>query len=162
MQRLNSHRDFVTVLKKRRKVGSSDIVAHYYVRDGAQVCAQWEPESEGGITIGSDITSSPVVFSATHMHDQQTSSKPPTRRLGLAVAKSVGNAVTRNRVKRRFRVIAQSHENVLPTQCDVVLRAKPTAASASFASLDEQVTKIFTKIAMNANRETDNAQLRLG
>jgi len=33
MERLKSHRDFVAVLKKRRKVSSRDIVAHYVMRD---------------------------------------------------------------------------------------------------------------------------------
>ncbi|MCT7870129.1 MAG: hypothetical protein N4Q18_03690, partial [Lactobacillus crispatus] len=32
MDRLKSHRDFVAVLKKRRKVCSRDIVAHYDMR----------------------------------------------------------------------------------------------------------------------------------
>ncbi|OZG68732.1 ribonuclease P protein component [Bifidobacterium aquikefiri] len=69
------------------------------------------------------------------------------RRLGLAVAKSVGNAVTRNRVKRRFRQLASSSEHLLPTVCDVVMRAKPHAALQSYASLDEQVAELFSEVA---------------
>ena len=65
------------------------------------------------------------------------------RRLGLAVSKSVGNAVVRNSVKRRFRVLARRHEDMLPPRCDVVLRAKPSAATASFADLDVQVAHLF-------------------
>ncbi len=38
---------------------------------------------------------------------------------------------------------------MLPYGCDVVLRAKPTAAQSSFDSLNEQIKKIFGKIAKN-------------
>ena len=113
MERLQSHRDFVTVLKRRRKVGGKDIVVHYLVPD--------EPHDE---------------------EDQMAH-----RRLGLAVSKSVGNAVTRNTVKRRFRVLARTYEDVLPKRCDIVLRAKPSAATASFASLDQQIAKSFASVA---------------
>jgi ribonuclease P protein component len=71
----------------------------------------------------------------------------PVSRLGLAVSKSVGNAVTRNAVKRRFRVLARRYEAYLPEGSDVVLRARPTAASADFSALDEQVQRLFTKIS---------------
>ncbi|OZG65241.1 ribonuclease P protein component [Bifidobacterium eulemuris] len=109
MERLKSHRDFVTVLKRRRKVSRNDIVVHFVVRDD--------------------------------------SSSLRERRLGLAVSKSVGNAVARNAVKRRFRVLARQYEDELPERCDVVMRAKPSAATASFQSLDEQVRSSFGAIA---------------
>nr|WP_240541334.1 ribonuclease P protein component [Bifidobacterium santillanense] len=72
---------------------------------------------------------------------------PEDRRLGLAVSKSVGHAVTRNTVKRRFRVLASRYEERLPEGCDIVLRAKPSAATASFQSLDEQIASSFAKVA---------------
>ena len=72
---------------------------------------------------------------------------PDDRRLGLAVSKSVGNAVARNTVKRRFRVLARRYEDRLPAGCDIVLRAKPTASHASFLSLEEQVASGFAKVA---------------
>ena len=57
-------------------------------------------------------------------------------RVGLVVSKAVGNAVTRNRVKRRLRHLAAQHL-VGPRSVaggspgvDVVLRALPAAASA--------------------------------
>lgn len=68
------------------------------------------------------------------------------RRLGLAVSKAVGNAVARNHVKRRLRALAKRYEALLPQQCDVVIRAKPTANHVSFAQLDEQIARTFTAI----------------
>ena len=76
------------------------------------------------------------------------------RRLGLAVSKSVGNAVTRNSVKRRFRVLAKAHENLLPESCDVVMRAKPSAATADFSALDQQVNTLFSKVTVRVNKAT--------
>lgn len=113
MERLKSHRDFVTVLRRRHKVSRNDIVVHYLVRGDCH--------SNGDI--------------AAH-----------ARRLGLAVSKSVGNAVTRNTVKRRFRVLAWRYEDRLPDGCDVVMRAKPTAANAPFQDLEEQVASAFRAI----------------
>lgn len=77
----------------------------------------------------------------------------PERRLGLAVSKGVGNAVTRNRVKRRFRVLAARHQDELPEGIDVVLRAKPSAATADFASLDGQVDAAFRAVSRRTEQQ---------
>ncbi|GGI15055.1 hypothetical protein GCM10007377_14000 [Galliscardovia ingluviei] len=74
------------------------------------------------------------------------------RRLGLAVSKAVGNAVARNHVKRRLRVLAKHYETLLPQYCDVVIRAKPTANHVSFAQLDQQIARTFTSIAHKATK----------
>lgn len=68
------------------------------------------------------------------------------RALGLAVSKAVGHAVVRNTVKRRFRVLARDNESLLPPQCFIVMRAKPSAANATFQNLDDQVKRCFGDI----------------
>lgn len=78
---------------------------------------------------------------------------PGARRMGLAVSKAVGNAVTRNSVKRRFRVLASRYEHALPEGIDVVLRAKPSAANASFQSLEEQMATGFEMVASKLARD---------
>ncbi len=97
------------MLRRRTKVGSKDIVAHYRLTD---------PASNGAAN----------------------------RRLGLAVSKAVGTAVTRNHVKRRFRQLARMYEDHLPESCDVVLRAKPSAATADYNQLAAQIACTFRKI----------------
>lgn len=50
-------------------------------------------------------------------------------RVGFVVTKGVGNAVTRNRVKRRLRHLAAAHLPVTPSGTHVVVRALPASAS---------------------------------
>lgn len=82
-----------------------------------------------------------------HFCMRESGSHPVGVRMGLAVSKNVGHAVTRNAVKRRFRVLARAHEQALPAGCDIVMRAKPSAAHAAFQSLDAQVASSFAKVA---------------
>jgi ribonuclease P protein component len=71
-------------------------------------------------------------------------------RVGLVVSKAVGNAVTRNRVKRRLRHLAARHlvgsspAAGRPPGIDVVLRALPAAASAG-AELSTDLTGAWAK-----------------
>jgi ribonuclease P protein component len=50
-------------------------------------------------------------------------------RVGFVVSSAVGNAVTRNRVKRRLRHLAAAHVADTPAGIGVVVRALPRAAT---------------------------------
>ncbi len=50
--------------------------------------------------------------------------------VGFVVAKTVGNAVTRNRVRRRLRALAAAELPGTPGSVSVVVRALPRAATA--------------------------------
>lgn len=50
-------------------------------------------------------------------------------RVGFVVARSVGNAVTRNRVRRRLQHLAADQLERTPAGTDLVVRALPRAAS---------------------------------
>jgi ribonuclease P protein component len=71
------------------------------------------------------------------------SALPP--RVGLVVSKAVGNAVVRNRVKRRLRHQVATHLGELPAGTSVVLRALPPAATATSAELAQELTLSLTR-----------------
>jgi ribonuclease P protein component len=72
-------------------------------------------------------------------------------RLGLAVPKSVGSAVVRNKMKRRLRELFRTRAETLPADQDYVLVVRPGLAEAAdargFDWLGERVDEILEKAA---------------
>ncbi|KTR53796.1 ribonuclease P protein component [Curtobacterium oceanosedimentum] len=68
----------------------------------------------------------------------------PTR-FGFIVAKTVGNAVVRNTIRRRLKAIAHELLTEVPTGHDVVIRALPAAAQAGWPTLLEDVSRSFAR-----------------
>ncbi|MCX8647982.1 ribonuclease P protein component [Bifidobacterium sp. B4107] len=124
MERLRSHREFTAVLRRRHRVSSRDLVIHYSIP-------------------GSDRTATLLPVTSAVREGRHDILPAGRRRMGLAVSKNVGKAVTRNKVKRRFRQLAGSKEDLLPSSCDLVMRAKPSAATATYKQLEEQVDRLF-------------------
>lgn len=56
-------------------------------------------------------------------------------RVGFVVSKAVGNAVVRNRVKRRLRPLVREQMHLLPAPAVLVVRALPAAGTATSAEL---------------------------
>lgn len=52
-------------------------------------------------------------------------------RVGFVVSKQIGNAVVRNRVKRRLRHLAAAQLAATPLGVDLVVRALPRSATAA-------------------------------
>jgi ribonuclease P protein component len=71
---------------------------------------------------------------------------PP--RVGLVVSKAVGNAVVRNRTKRRLRHLVADHVNEIPCGTDVVVRANPLAATAELAALEADYVRQLAKVCV--------------
>ena len=69
-----------------------------------------------------------------------------TPRLGLSVSRKVGNAVTRNAVRRRLREVFQSCVSGLSENLDLVVSARPAAAEATFEELQEEFCKSLGRI----------------
>ena len=67
-------------------------------------------------------------------------------RFGFIVAKTVGNAVTRNRVRRRLKAIAYVLTSELPVGTEFVFRALPGAAAASFSDLEVELKHSTAKL----------------
>lgn len=138
MRRLRRHAEFVGVLRRHQRVIGPDIVVHYALAPGKA--------GEEGVLHSRNSQ-------ASRLQGRQRSQDVHhslDHKVGLAVPNSVGHAVVRNKIKRRFRVLARKHESLLPDGCSVILRAKPSAATAEFSRLDGQVSHLFSKIAQRA------------
>lgn len=66
--------------------------------------------------------------------------------VGFVVSKAVGNAVTRNRVKRRLRHLARERLSSLPGSCALVVRALPAAAGASSTELGDDLDRCLKRV----------------
>ena len=69
-----------------------------------------------------------------------------TPRLGLSVSRKVGNAVTRNAVRRRLREVFYSTLDEAPGSWDLVVSARPAASEASLQELKEEFARSLRKL----------------
>jgi ribonuclease P protein component len=76
-----------------------------------------------------------------------------TRAAGFVVARPVGGAVDRNRVRRRLRHLVRDRLDRLPAGAHLVVRANPAAAAASSvvlaAQLDRALANVTAKVTGN-------------
>jgi ribonuclease P protein component len=68
-------------------------------------------------------------------------------RVGFVVSKAVGNAVTRNQVKRRLRHLARERLSSLPGCCVLVVRALPPSAHASYDELAADFDRALERLS---------------
>ena len=107
--RLRRRADFTSTLRRSRGVrGGALLVVHV---------AAAEP-SDIGAPLGPSVSPTDLV------------------QVGLVVSRTVGPAVTRNRVRRRLRHLMATRLRELPAGARVVVRALPASATATFAELD--------------------------
>lgn len=87
----------------------------------------------GTVRRGRRITSSSLVAYVLKRADDA-----PVR-FGFIVSKAVGNAVTRNRVRRRLKAASFQLLDTVPAGTDIVVRALPGAAQADWTTLQHDV-----------------------
>ena len=65
-------------------------------------------------------------------------------RFGLTVSNKVGNAVTRNKIKRRLRAILHNYIDKI-TYKNIIIVAHPGIVNLTFEEISNQIEKIFIK-----------------
>jgi len=76
----------------------------------------------------------------------------PSTRAGFVVSKAVGNAVVRNRVKRRLRHLVRERLSRLPAGSLVVVRALPGAGDAGLDELARDLDVALERLLGGAAR----------
>ncbi|WP_446217578.1 ribonuclease P protein component [Micromonospora sp. IBHARD004] len=112
-QRLRRSSDFAAAVRGGRRVGRGAVVVHLTL-----------PPTTGPIG-----TTSPEPARTTGAETSAPS------RAGFVVSKAVGNAVVRNKVRRRLRHLVRERLDQLPAGSTLVVRALPAAAEASYVRL---------------------------
>ena len=89
------------------------------------------------------------------MHHQrfvsQSPAESPSAKVGFVVSRSVGNAVTRNVVRRRLRHLMAARLGALPADARIVVRATPAAADRSYAELANTLDDLLARAAVAAS-----------
>jgi ribonuclease P protein component len=83
---------------------------------------------------------------------------PPGSRVGLTAGKVLGNAVERNRIKRRMRQAIQHAQMELTASVDVVLHPRKTVLEADFSQIERDVLRAFraVQLALKKNGDADS------
>ena len=99
---------------------------------------------------GRRASSGTLVVHLARPDDADPESGGPSRddpaRIGFVVSRAVGNAVTRNRVKRRLRELVREQGESVPDGSLLVVRALPKTAGASYAELRFDFARCLTRV----------------
>ncbi len=69
-------------------------------------------------------------------------------RYGIVTSKKVGNAVQRNRAKRRLREVVYRNMNNIKGSIDVVIVARPAIRAASFDEVNNEYIRVMRKAGL--------------
>lgn len=68
-------------------------------------------------------------------------------RFGWSIKKALGNAVWRNRIRRRLREIVRLHRQEIAPGWDIVIHPRSSAATAEFAPMAQELMKLLPRAA---------------
>ncbi|HET9087928.1 MAG TPA: ribonuclease P protein component [Acidobacteriaceae bacterium] len=83
------------------------------------------------------------------LREPGSSSTAEGPRVGLTAGKVLGNAVQRNRIKRRMREAVRRKQSYLTASVDVILHPRKTVLEAEFSQIERDVAQAFRKMQMS-------------
>jgi ribonuclease P protein component len=92
---------------------------------------------DGGVQRGKFLTLSVAIVENSGLY-----------RVGVITSRRVGDAVVRNRVRRRLREIVRRHQHDLRQDLWIVLIAKRDAASASYCALEDEWLRLAKRASI--------------
>ncbi|HEY5254196.1 MAG TPA: ribonuclease P protein component [Acidobacteriaceae bacterium] len=137
--RLRKHADYQRVYREGKRQ-SLPLMTYFFAARGAQNATVQAPAKP------------------TH---KPTAEIPPGSRVGLTAGRVLGNAVDRNRIKRRMRQAIRRAQAELTADVDVVLHPRKTVLAAEFPEIERDVLRAFRAV-QRAIEPSCNADLSHG
>ena len=72
--------------------------------------------------------------------------KGTTTRFGITFAKHIGNAVTRNKLKRQIKSIIDNNENIYAKEMTYIIIAKKSVLDLKYNEMEKELVNLFNKI----------------
>lgn len=67
-------------------------------------------------------------------------------RFGISVSKKIGNAVTRNKIKRQIRNIVDKYKNIYPKNQDYIIIVRKNYINLTFNEVSDKYIELMRKI----------------
>lgn len=72
-------------------------------------------------------------------------------KFGITFTKHIGNAVTRNKLKRRIKSIIDNNQKIYQNNQNYIIIAKKTTLDLNYQELEKQLIYLFSKIKGEKN-----------
>jgi len=82
----------------------------------------------------------------------------PISRFGWSIKKALGNAVRRNRIRRRLREILRLHRREIAQGWDIVIHPRSSVATAPFMALTAELLKLLPRAESGAGPTENRPQ----
>lgn len=84
--------------------------------------------------------------------------KTAVNRVGITVGKKIGNAVQRNRLRRRIKEAYRINENIFLPGYDIVIVGRVKASFSGFDELCQSMKNLFSKMGIKNNRKSPDGK----
>jgi ribonuclease P protein component len=140
-QHLRRQLDFRAARERGRRIECGGFTLWYRRRDPD---TPRPPEAAATASSGGGEIATPTQTPARALPAFET---PRTARVGVVASTAqVGNAVQRNRAKRRLREVFRAHQNLVPTDCDLLLIARRSLNTLPFAAIETRFVETCRRV----------------